>query len=69
LKRNVVLLSVLLVACIGAWVAWRSPGDAKEHEPLSLEGSPIAWQPDLPTALEVAARTKKPLMVLFRCEP
>ncbi len=69
MKRTPVSTTVLIAASIGAWLLWKTNGDAKEHTPLSLDGSPIDWQPDLPTALEVAARTKKPLMVLFRCEP
>lgn len=70
MKRLVVLSLLVTAAVAGAAFVWHGrTGSAKEHEPLPLTGSPIAWQPDLATALEVAARTRKPLMVLFRCEP
>lgn len=67
--KRIVLAAALAVAALGGAYAWYAErGRAKDHESLSLDGAPIDWYENLNEAREVAARTKRPLMLLFRCE-
>jgi hypothetical protein len=68
--RRIVPTSLLALAVLAGAYAWHvERGGAKDHETVSLDGAPIAWHEDLAEAREIAARTKRPLMLLFRCEP
>lgn len=42
---------------------------ARASAQSALADALAGWNRDLPKAMEIAARAKKPLMVVFRCVP
>jgi hypothetical protein len=68
MKRMTKVLGLAAVAVLLSW-AWAEHADAQGDGGWQREATRYGWQLDYQAAKDVARRTGKPLMVVFRCIP